>query len=125
MYGSEEIYQALNISDITTGLDVYKTGKALFIANVLPADFTGFKSINFYMSTPFNGADSVKAYNYSINCRAKTYNESLTIAKSVVDNINRSSYSDFYITCSVVPTIPPADDSDVYNTPVEAILKTR
>ena len=129
MYGSEDLFTALNVSAVTTGLDNYVVGedtyKALFGSNVLPSDFSGDKSINFYMSLPYNASTMVPEYGYTINCRAETFNESRTIAQSVVDNINRESYSDYFLICSVLATLPPADDRDNYNTPVEVTIKNR
>jgi len=129
MFGSTDIYNALNVSAITTGLDNYVVGettyKALFDAVILPQDFTGQKSINFYMLTPRNFGLDYEIYRYIVNCRAATYNESRTIAQNVLNEINRESYTDYYIVCSLVPTIKPVDDTDNYNTPIEIILKKR
>lgn len=126
MFGSENIYEALNVSAITTGLDSYRTSlKALFSNIVIPKDFTGEKSIKYYMSTPFNAALSAEIYNYIADCRAATYGESRTIANSIINNVNRKSYGDFYITCSIMGTIQPEDDTDNFNTPVLMILKKR
>jgi len=129
MYGSADLFTALNVSAITDGLDNYVVGentyKALFGSNVLPSDFTGNKSINFYMSMPFNAALDYEQYNYSANCRAGTYNESLTIAKSVIDEVNRKSYTNYFITVLLLPTIKPLDDTDNYNTPLELTIQKR
>ena len=129
MYGSEDLFTALNVSAITAGLDNYVVGedtyKALFGGNVLPDDFSGDKSINFYMSTPYNAAMEYGDYSYTVNCRAGTYNESLTIAQSVVDNINRAFEGDSFFICSVLATLPPVDDRDNFNTPIEVRIQEK
>ena len=125
MFGQDKIYAALNVVGITGLLDDYKTGKALFSESVMPEDFTGQKSVNYYMISSFNGGLEYSEYRYSISCRAATQGEALTIASAVFDALNRSSYGDYYIVCSVNPVIPPADDTDNFNVPVEIILKTR
>ena len=124
-FGKEEIYVALNQTAITGLLDSYSTGKALFSQMIMPSDYTGFKSINFYMTTAYNGGSNFEQYFYTANCRAKTQGEAMTIAKAAFDNINRSHFTGFYTVCSILPVIPPADDRDTYNIPVEIILKKR
>lgn len=128
MFNSEDIYTALNVAGITALLDDYEastTVKALFDGIIIPQDFTGTESINFYMSGTFLAGMEYGNYRYSINCRSADYEDSRIMADMVIDSINRVSYPDHYIVCSVLQTIPPQDDTDVFNTPVEAILKKR
>ena len=124
-FGKKEIYFSLKQTTITGLLDSYSTGKALFSQMIMPSDYTGFKSINFYMTTAYNGGSNFEQYFYTANCRAKTQGEAITIAKAAFDNINRSHFTGFYTVCSILPVIPPADDRDTYNVPVEIILKKR
>lgn len=123
MLGDNILYTALNVTDITDLLDSFGSGKALFSAKLLPTSFTGNKSINYYMSGVFNGALEYGRYLYSINCRSNDFHESKEIAVAVKDEINRNNYTNSFITVSILETIPPMDDTDVYNTPVEAIIK--
>lgn len=124
MFGAGELLTAVNVSAITNLLDAYGTGKALFSDSLIPSDFTGNKSINFYMAVPFTNRE-YKEYRYTIHCRAKTYNESIAIAYAVYTAINRVHYTDYFILCDVLSTIPPQDVNDNYNTPVEALIKQR
>lgn len=124
MFGSSELCAAVNVSAITGLLDSYGTGKALFNDNLIPEDFTGNKSINFYMAGPLLNRE-YEEYRYTLHCRAKTYKESIAIAYAVQTAINRVNYSDYYILCGALATIPPADSTDNYNTPVEALIKKR
>lgn len=121
MIGEDLIYTALNVSAITTLID---TG-GIFNDLVAPQDFTGKKYINFYLLEGHNPNLGFGQYVYTINCRAVTMNESLTIAKTVSDQLNKQFVTNGYIITELLPTISPADDTDVYNTPVTAILKTR
>ena len=123
--GTAKIYTALNKTSITNLLDSYLTGKALFAEALMPEAFTGSKSINFYMIASFNGGLEYKEYTYSISCRAATQGEAQTIAEAVFDEINRTSFGDHYMVCRVNPVIPPRDERDNYNVPVEVTLKTR
>jgi hypothetical protein len=128
MFSSEDVYMALNVASITALLDDYEastTVNALFDGHIIPQDFTGTESINFYMSGVFLGGIEWEEYRYSINCRSATDMGSRTMAKAVIDGINRVHYDDYFIVCSVLQTIPPMDKTDVYNTPVEATIKKR
>jgi hypothetical protein len=119
------MYDALNQASITDLLDTVDGVKGLFDARAVPEFFTGFKTINFYLVSPISGALEWSEYRYSVNCRAKTDGESRAIAQAVFTALNRADFTDYHTNCDVLPTIPPADDTDVYNTPVEILLKTR
>lgn len=123
MIGSTELYNALNVSAITSLLDSFLTGKALFDEVVIPQSFTGSNSINFYMIGPLNGSLSYNEYSYSISCRSNDYYNSRNIANTVYETINRVHYNRYIIYTQILPTIPPFDDTDNYNTPVEVIIK--
>lgn len=123
MFGSDLLYSALNVSAITDLLDSYESGKALFGDYLVPQDFTGSKSINFYMINAYDASLDYKNYGYSINCRANDLDTSRSLAIAVIDEINRSNYTDCYMVCTVLSTIPPTDDTDNYNTPVEVTIK--
>lgn len=125
MFGLEEMYTALNVTEITDLLDIYGTGKALFPDLIVPNDFQLKKSINYYSIAPINGAAAIEQYQYSINCRAETMQESLTIAYTVNQQLNRAHGVDSFKICSVLQTIPPGDETDLYNTPITITLKKR
>jgi hypothetical protein len=106
-------------------LDSFGTGKALFNDSLIPEAFTGKKSINFYLISPIIGASELEEYEYSINCRADTFNKSLTMAYTVHTALNRVHGVDSFKLSSVLKTIPPQDSTDVYNTPISIKLKMR
>lgn len=121
MFGSDLLYSALNVSSITSLLDT----NGLFDGLLIPEWFDGFKTINFYLSGTASGAVEFGDYRYSVNCRAKTDGESRAIAQAVFNQLNRADFSGYHTNCSVLGTLPPQDDTDVFNTPIEVILKTR
>lgn len=125
MFNSEDIYTALNVSDITDLLDTYVSTPALWEATRIPQSFTGTESINYYMSGTANGGLEYGDYVYSINCRSATEAGVKIIAQAVYDEINRGIYSDYSIKISVLPIIPPADDTDLYNIPIEAVILSK
>ena len=125
MFGADKMYTALNVTSITSLLDTYGTGKALFNEMLMPESFTGKKSINFYLIAPIVGGSELEEYEYSINCRAATMNASLTMAYTVYSLLNRAHGVNSFKISSVLATIPPIDSTDLYNTPVSIKLKMR
>lgn len=124
MFGADTLYTALNVSAITTLLDAYSSGYALF-SGIIPGDFAGNESINYYMSSPLNGGLEYELYRYTINCRSELHYTSRVMAKAVYDTLNRVSDSTFNFVCQVLQTIPPVDETDNFNTPVEITIKKR
>ncbi len=125
MFGSDLLYTALNVTDVTDLLDTDEGQKGLFDGRLIPEWFTEDKVINFYSTGVIDGALEYGSYYYSVNCRAKTDGESRTIAQAVFTQLNRADFTDYHTNCSVLGTLPPQDDTDVFNTPVEVLIKTR
>ena len=126
MFSSDDLYSALNVSAITNLLDTYEYGEdsypGLFDNMVIPSFFTGTKVINFYMSGVYDARLDYDSFRYTINCRSQSYSDSRTIANTVLGVINRTIYDDYFIVCEMLPTISPQDTTDVYNTPIEAVI---
>ena len=122
MFGSTQLYTALNTAAITAKVDTFKSAAAIFSDMLIPQDFTGNKSINFYMASRTQDSE-VEIYTYTINCRALTYNLSRDIANAVINAISRKNYSDCFIYITPQATLSPLDDRDTYNTTLEAVVK--
>ena len=129
MFGNNELYGALNVSAITNELDIYEASSgskpALFRDDIVPQDFTGSKSINFYPSASYDARLEFDQYEYTINCRGASFNDSQFLADVVTNEINRQSKDGHNITVFVLGVIPPENDQDNYNTPITATLKMR
>lgn len=125
MLGSDKVYTALNVTNVTDLLDTFEGEKALFSDSLIPQTFGGDKSINFYMASPFSGGMEYNLYIYTANCRAKSYSDSRTIAEAVRSEVNRKKYTGCFMVANVLGTISPEDDTDNYNTPVEIIIKAK
>jgi len=125
VFGSDLLYIALNIPSITDNLDDFETGKALFSDLHLPEKFEGVNSINFYMASPFIPDAGYDDYLYSTNCRGRSYDDSRGLAQTVIEEVNRTSHTTYYIVGEVQTTIPPMDDTDVYNTVINFTIKSR
>ena len=124
MIGATELYSAINVAAIQAKVDVYNSGYAIWSDVQIPQDFTGDKSINFYMNaTPVE--TEIDIYSYTINCRSNTMNEAMDIANAIISTINRKSYSDCFIYLQPMPIISPMDDTDNYNAPIDAVIKLR
>lgn len=111
-------------SSITDLLDTY-TDKdsnvkyAVFNGNVVPEWFKGDDYINFYQVGLFSGIKEYVTVDYSINCRASTNKASKNIALEVFQVMNRYNIGSANFTGDILATIPPADSTDLYNTPLE------
>lgn len=120
------LYAALNVAGVTGLLDTDADGEpALFQGVVIPQSCEGYATINYYQIGPVNCADVAPSARFSVNCRAKTEGEAFTIADAVRVAVNRVSFQDYYMTVSIGQTIPPMDDTDVFNIEVELIFKQR
>ena len=124
-FNSDLLFDALNQTSVTSLLDTQSSVLGLFDGRSIPEFFTLFKTINFYLISPFNGGLEWNEYKYSVNCRAKSDGESRVIAEAVFDALNRADFTDYHTNCNVLGTIPPQDDTDVFNTTIEILLKTR
>ena len=125
MLSSSDIFAALNVSAITSLLD-YKTGTTPAMwADSIPQSFTKNKSINFYLTDRIDGGLEYTLQRWTVNCRAATKSEAEAIGTAVFNQINRRSYTDYYLLCSILPVIFPADDTDNYNCVIEVTLKKK
>lgn len=123
MFGQVELYSALNVNAVQVVVDAYGSGYAIFNDRVIPADCECQKTINFYMTAPYDPNMEIEYYRYSISCRAQTGNESQVIANAVITAINRVHYTGYFITCKLLQVIPPMNETDNYNSPVEVLIK--
>lgn len=124
MFGNDRMYAALNISDITDLLDTYSGSPAIFGSTQIPEGFVGTEVINYYGSG-FNATLHYNEYSFTVNCRSQLEYNSLILAKAVIDNLNETAVTDGRLYCSLLATIPPFDETDLYNTPVTVIMKSK
>ena len=121
------IYSKLkNDTTLTALLDTLGSDPAIFYANLLPTSFTGDESINFYLVQPKDGHMPYIKEDYSLSCRSASKATSQAIALRAAFTLNRHSPdSDSFCFCRILPTIPPEDETDNYNTPVECRITKR
>lgn len=121
-----ELYTALNVTPITSLLDLYAGSPAIFTdESIAPDDFVGDRFINFYLGEPVNPNLGYGLYVRVVACHAATEKASLELAATVVRQLNRNVIDGGGMCyCEQLPPIPPADDTDVYNTPVSVTIKS-
>lgn len=125
MFGRDRMYTALNITPISALLSTYGDDPAIFGGTRIPESFKDDYVINYYNSGVYDATTSYNEYTFTVNCRAPTDYESVEIAKAVIDNLNETAVNDGRLYCSLLATIPPFDKTDLYNTPVTVIMKSK
>ena len=125
MFGRNRMYEALNIAPITSLLSTYGGEAAIFGGTRIPESFKDDYVINYYNAGGYNAAAAYNEYTFTVNCRAPTDYESVEIAYAVINNLNETAVTDGRLYCSLLATIPPFDKTDLYNTPVTVIMKSK
>lgn len=112
---------ALHATDIT---DLLTSTNSIYNSPVLPTSVENdAKTINFYLTSPFSGGLEYTDVEYTINCRSSNQYTSRQIAQAVYTELNRSTYTDYFMIANILSTIKPADETDNYNTPVLVNIK--
>ena len=124
-YGADFLNSLMkNDTDIT---DI--VGTSIYEGLKVPGDDDSEETINFYRINPFNGGLEYFESRFSIDCRSKSYLTSRDLASNVFTAINREfatvNGKRYFAVCDILTTIPPVNDTDSYNTPVEVYLRRR
>jgi len=82
------------------------------------------KTINYYRLDPVRGGIRPHFLNYSASCRAYTQYDAETIQDAVFTALNRKRHNKSFFVCRKLAIIPPADQADNYNAPVEIMIKS-
>ena len=127
MYTDTILYNILiNDSTLVSLLDSYGTDPAIFYDVIIPEDMSGFKTINYYLVEPIDVSAVLIREVYILNCRADSKTSADAIAKQTAELLNRKTLDiNTFSTSKILTTIPPIDNTDVYNTPVEITIKQR
>ena len=124
-YGGEYINEIL--TDDTAVAALVSTN--IFNARMVPSDFNSLKTINFYATLPKSARAEFFESRWSVDCRSDVESESMNIASAVTDALNRVSSTvgsyNYFSVVDILGTIPPADNADVYNTPVQVYIRRR
>ena len=125
MFGSNRLFTALNIPAVTGLLDVFGTGHAIFPSTRIPESFTGTEVLNYYRTGSNQSGIGYNEYIYNVNCRSELEIDSITLMQTVISELNRTPVIDGFMYCQALQTIPPLDETDLYNTPVTVTIKSK
>lgn len=113
-------------STLTALLDSIGSDPAIVYDRIMPETFTGNKSINYYLSEPYDPNISYGRETYSINCRAATLQAANAIALQLITTLSRANIAvNTFSKIRILPPIPPVDSTDNFNVPVECIIQNR
>lgn len=123
-YGGDYIYSILSNNSAVTAITT-----AIYNSRLIPETETSTETINFYRTNSFNAALDYFDAIWSIDCRAKNEYEAYDLAEAVKNALNRKTSTVggciYFGTISILPVIPPIDETDVYNVPVEINLRRK
>lgn len=92
-------------------------------------DNTSKNTINFYKTGPVNKALEYDSFQWSVDCRGESYTKSRDIATAAADALNRAGSTVnsklYFSVVEILRTLPPVNDTDVYNTPVQVTIRRR
>ena len=130
MIGTTEIYETL-IADTTvkglvtsSGVDPNKKYNIAVAVREPDNWLISQTSITVYQS----GVDLIGEYYdvaHTVNCRAPIESSSKALARAVISVLHRVRRTDSMLYCELLQTIPPADNTDSFNTPVTVRVKGR
>jgi hypothetical protein len=125
-YGADYIASILNSSAEIFSI----VGTNIYTAVELPvknADVNKF--IICYKINNFEGAQEYFSRTWSIDCKSDDQEESEQLAYLVYSLFNRNEAAVngkiYFSVVTVLPTIPPINRADVFNTPVQVLLRRK
>jgi len=100
------------------------TDKTNLIVNGKLKPTLQFSTINYYRSGDITMADEVNQVIWTISCRAYTLSAVNAIATAVSNVFNRKSIkSGSFCTVTRLAVLPPIDETDNYNAPIQVLIK--
>lgn len=115
-------------NELTHSTDVTNlVSTSIYNARMIPEDDQNKSTINFYKTSPFEGGSPFYEQRFSIDCRALEEATASQIAFAVFLLFNRTKKKfngyEYFSRCSILPPIPPRDEADVFNIPVEIYIR--
>jgi hypothetical protein len=128
-YGGDYLYTVLNAdAGVISSLGT-TSNHPVFNARMVPMDRTERKTINMYRLDPYDASIEYFQSKWSIDCRGDTETDSHAIADAVTTALNRvhtlTTGIMYFGTVSILSTIPPANDTDQYNTSVQILIRRK
>jgi hypothetical protein len=110
VYSSETFYAVFNSNVIPNNLQSDSGAVNLDVKD---------STINHYQTGTIDGGKRVIDTTHSLSCRASTYTKAKDLANAAKEALNRNRVNDSFFVCSLLSVIPPADETDNFNAPVE------
>jgi hypothetical protein len=105
------------------------TKPSIFDVKGIPSDRKEHPIINYYRIDPINGGVEIDSSVYSINNRAQSEEDANALGVAVYDALRRVNTSkngyDYFFIPSILGTLLPQDETDMFNVPVDVIIKAR
>jgi len=98
---------------------------ASFNDKLIPTDFEGHNTINFYKSSNLDGGLEYTDLLWILNCRGINYQDASILQDTVFTTFNRYNKENYFFICNKIPVISPSDSTDNYNAPVEVRLRNK
>lgn len=123
------LFEALDQVALTDLLGEFADGPALFMERAVPAECAAVPAVNVYRTSPIDHGSEVDQVSYSVNCRADSEGVAISVALAAAALLKRTSaavggYVYFFVP-SLLPSLPPVDQTDLWNAPVEVVVKAR
>jgi len=125
LYGSDFINDIL----VNDSAIVAIVGTSISENLLVPSTDKSLETINYYKTGLVDGRIEYGAFRWSIDCRSKAYLTSRDLASLVFDAFNRVNATVnskfYYAVVDILTTLPPVDNTDVYNTPVSVYVRRK
>lgn len=122
-YGGDYIYSIISSNTDITDI----VGDSIYNARLVPSTDTSMETINFYRTSATDNSLNYLQAEWSIDCRSSSQTTAFNIALAVVDSLNRvyntTGGQEYFGVTSLLPTIPPITDQDVFNVPVQLLVR--
>ena len=132
MNGVEQMMAILKAdTNVTNKLNSFTIGinthPAIWHDVLIPADFEGFKTINFYGIGIIDYSIDYGNTKFTYNCRGESFPDAINLRQAVKDALNRQSdgTGDYFFICEASTVLPPADETDSYNAVLTVTVKDR
>jgi hypothetical protein len=76
-------------------------------------------TVNYYEASPLDDSHPLTDTTITASCRASTRSKVKALRDAVATALNRKRVNDSFFVCSRLSIIPPADENDNFNAPVE------
>lgn len=124
------LFEALDDPALTALLGTLSGGApALVLARAVPAEEGAIPVVNLYRTSPVDLGSDLDQTTYSVNCRDVDEAGAEAVAFQALTLLSRKSSAvggyEFFFIPSALPAVPPSDAQDLWNAPVEVIVKAR